>query len=96
MRFLTCQNSFSFVLITIMSFSIMFWNVQGAASKDFRLAFKTLIKSFNTAMVVLLEPRISGSNTDAFIKNYWFEHSHRWKQRDLLVGFGYFGTVHMK
>lgn len=86
MRFLPCQNSFSFVLIAIMSFFIMFWNVQGAAFKDFCLAFKTLIKSFNTAMVILLEPRISGSNADAFIKNYGFEHSHRWKQRDLLVG----------
>lgn len=60
-----------------MSFSIMFWNVQGADSKYFRQAFRTLIRSFNPAMVVLLEPRISGSKADAFIKFCGFERSHR-------------------
>lgn len=61
----------------IMSFSIMFWNVQGAASKYFRQAFRTLVRSFNPTMNVLLEPCISGSKADAFIKFSGFERSHR-------------------
>ena len=56
---------------------IMFWNCQGAASKGFRLTFRNLIKTFNPAMVVVLEPRINGRKTDAFIKNNRFECSHR-------------------
>ena len=60
-----------------MSFSIMFWNVQGAASKYFRQAFRTLVRSFNPTMNVLLEPCISGSKADAFIKFSGFERSHR-------------------
>lgn len=57
--------------------SIMFWNCQGATSKGFRLTFRNLIKTFNPAMVVVLEPRINGRKADAFIKNSGFECSHR-------------------
>lgn len=38
--------------------SIMFWNVQGAASPNFRQAFRSLINSYKPLMVVMLEPRI--------------------------------------
>lgn len=68
MKLLLCQILFYF---------IVFWNVQESASKGFRRAFGTLINSFNPIIVVLLEPRISGSNADAFIKNCGFERSHR-------------------
>lgn len=81
------QNLFLFCSrFVTMSFSIMFWNVQGATSKYFRQAFRTLIRSFNPAMVVLLEPRISGGKADAFIKFCGFEHSHRAEAEDFAGG----------
>ena len=60
-----------------MSISIMFWNVQGAASNTFRRAFKTFVKNYNPSLVVLMEPRISGCKADSFIKKSGFDNSHR-------------------
>ena len=60
-----------------MVFSILFWNVQGAASNGFHLSFRTLIKAFSPKMVVLMEARISGAKADAFIKHSGFDRSHR-------------------
>ena len=65
------------LLIFIMSVSIMFWNVQGAASGEFRRSFKTIIKNYNPSMVVLMEPRISGVKADDFIKKSGFDYFHR-------------------
>ena len=65
------------LLIFIMSVSIMFWNVQGAASGEFRRSFKTMIKNYNPSMVVLMEPRISGVKADDFIKKSGFDYLHR-------------------
>ena len=55
----------------------MYWNVQGAASANFRRSFRTIIKNYNPSMVVLMEPHISGVKADDFIKTCGFEHSHR-------------------
>ena len=60
-----------------MSASIMFWNVQGAASSIFCRAFKKFVKNYNPSLVVLMEPRISGRKADDFIRNNGFEYSHR-------------------
>ena len=60
-----------------MSASIMFWNVQGAASGVFRCSFKTIIRNYDSSMVVLMEPRTSGAKADNFIKKSGFEYSHR-------------------
>lgn len=60
-----------------MSISIMFWNVQGAASTKFRRSFKTIVRNYNPSLVVLLEPRISGAKADDFIRQSGFENSHR-------------------
>lgn len=60
-----------------MTISILFWNVQGAASGNFRRSFKTIVKNYNPSMVVVMEPRISEMKADAFIKKSRFEFSHR-------------------
>ncbi|KAH9744652.1 hypothetical protein KPL70_003790 [Citrus sinensis] len=60
-----------------MMISIMYWNVQGVASADFRCSFRTMVKNYNPSLVVLMEPRISGVKADDFIKKSGFDHSHR-------------------
>ncbi|XP_052291725.1 uncharacterized protein LOC127900602 [Citrus sinensis] len=55
----------------------MYWNVQGAASVDFRRSFRTIVKNYNPSLVVLMEPRISGVKADDFIKKSGFDQSHR-------------------
>ena len=55
----------------------MYWNVQEAASTIFRRSFKTIVKNYNPFLVVLMEPRISGSKADEFIKKIGFDNSHR-------------------
>ncbi|XP_052287360.1 uncharacterized protein LOC127898893 [Citrus sinensis] len=55
----------------------MFWNAQGAASPSFRRSFSAVVTNYKPIMVVLMEPRISGSKADNFIKNSGFEKSHR-------------------
>ena len=52
----------------IMMTSVLFWNVQGAASHSFRQTFKTIIQSYKQAMRVVMEPRISRRKADIFIK----------------------------
>ena len=61
----------------LMTVSILFWNVQGPGSPSFRRIFATLVKSYNPTIVVILEPRISGSKADEFIKKSGFDRSHR-------------------
>ena len=60
-----------------MTISIMFWNVQGAASGNFWRAFKTILKNYNPSMVVVMETRVSGIKADEFIKKSGFEFSHQ-------------------
>ena len=60
-----------------MSKSILFWNVQGAASKKFRRAFATILNNYKPGIVVILEPRISSCKADDFIMNSGFARSHR-------------------
>lgn len=67
----------SSLFILIMSISIMYWNVQGAASGEFRRSFRTIVKNYNPSFVVLMEPRISGVKADEFIKKSGFDNSHR-------------------
>ena len=55
----------------------MFWNAQGAASPSFRRSFSTVVNNSKPVMVVLMEPRISGSKADNFIKNSGFDKSRR-------------------
>lgn len=69
-----------------MTFSIMFWNVQGVVSRGFRRSFGTLIKAFSPEMVVLLEPQMSGAKADNFIKHSGFDRSHRVEVEGFLVG----------
>ena len=57
----------------IMMMSVLFWNVQGAASHSFRQTFKSIIHSYKPAMVVIMELRISGRKTDNFIKINGFD-----------------------
>ena len=69
-----------------MHFSIMFWNVQGASSPNFRRAFKTVTHSYLPSMVVLMEPRCSGKKANEFILASGFGWSHRIEARGYAGG----------
>lgn len=60
-----------------MCITTIFWNAQGVASLFFRRSFYALVNNYKPVIVVLMEPRISGSNADNFIKNNGFDKSHR-------------------
>ncbi|XP_024041960.1 uncharacterized protein LOC127901861 [Citrus sinensis] len=57
--------------------SIMFWNVQGAASPNFRRSFRTLVKTYKPSMVAIFEPRINGIKANEFIRRSGFNKYHR-------------------
>lgn len=46
----------------------MIWNCRGTASKEFAREIKKLVKEHRPAMIVLLEPRISGDSADVVCK----------------------------
>ena len=78
---------FFLYLYTIpMEFSIMFWNVQGASSPEFRRAFKTISKNYFLNMVVIVEPRCSGKQADDFILSSGFGWSHRVEAKGFAGG----------
>lgn len=62
---------------SFMVVSIMFWNVQGAASQNFHRSFKSLTNNYKPTLVVILESQISGIKTDDFIKKSGFDKSYR-------------------
>ena len=70
-----------------MSKSILFWNVQRAASKKFCRAFATLLTNYKPGVVVVLEKKISGCKADDFIMNNGFVRSHR------IKSIGFFGRI---
>lgn len=51
---------------------IMVWNVQSAASANFRRVFKVLVNKHKPIVVSLLEPRVSGVSADDFIRKSGF------------------------
>lgn len=64
-------------LLCFMMTQILFWNIQGAASKGFRRSFSTLLKNYFPSVVIMMDPRISGQQVDDFIKSTGFDNSHR-------------------
>ena len=67
-------------------FLIMFWNVQGASSLEFRRTFKTISRNYCLSMVVLIEPRCSGKQADDFILSSGFGWSHRVEAKGFARG----------
>lgn len=53
--------------------SILSWNCQGAASRDFYRVFMDMIRSFKPMLVGLLEPKVSGSNADVLCRRFGFD-----------------------
>lgn len=43
---------------------ILSWNCRGAGDREFEVEMKYLLKEYRPQMIVLLEPRISGSTAD--------------------------------
>lgn len=56
---------------------ILVWNSRGAASKGFAAVLRELRLRYKVDLVVILEPRISGSPATRIIKNWGFKHSFR-------------------
>ncbi|XP_061354894.1 uncharacterized protein LOC133299452 [Gastrolobium bilobum] len=52
--------------------SILFWNVRGAAGKDFGRVLKNLVMSHHICMIVLLEPRANNSSGSKIMKKCGF------------------------
>ena len=67
-------------------FSIMFWNVQGPSSPEFRRAFKTVSRNYCPNMVVLVKPRCRGKQADDFILSSGFGWSHRVEAKGFAGG----------
>lgn len=60
-----------------LSMSIFVWNCQGAAAPKFHSVLKSFLKGFRPHIVILVEPRISGSQAEKVIKKTGYPHSHR-------------------
>lgn len=58
----------------IMQDRILCWNCRGAGNKDFLREILDLIRSYNPSIVVLLEPRISGSGANDVCKRLGKTH----------------------
>lgn len=50
--------------------SIVFWNVQGAASPEFRRSYASAVRSYKQALVVMLEPRSQMPLSSGFEKSH--------------------------
>ena len=75
---------------------MMIWNVRGAASKDFLLTLKELIKRYNLGVVSLLETKISVKMLIRFVTrlDYLGTKGNFAKRLDALVEeFGSFGIM---
>ncbi|KAI9109477.1 hypothetical protein K1719_019531 [Acacia pycnantha] len=57
--------------------NIVVWNSRGATSKGFATVLKDMKFRYKLDVVVILEPRISGSTASRVIKNWGFKHSIR-------------------
>ncbi|GMJ12502.1 hypothetical protein HRI_004919400 [Hibiscus trionum] len=56
---------------------IMFWNVQGALDSEFNRYFQLFVRTQKPEVVAIMEPRISGSKADDFIRRSGFDSSFR-------------------
>lgn len=65
------------LLFFLVFMSIFIWNCQGAGSPAFLSAFRFLLDKHKPNLVVLLEPRISGSKANSFIRKSRISNSHR-------------------
>ena len=63
--------------MSLMFFSIMFWNCQGVLSQGFCRTFNGFVRSYNPTLVAVFEPRVSGIKADNFIRKSGFARSHR-------------------
>lgn len=43
---------------------ILCWNCRGAASKEFAVELKEILRNFRLKIIILMEPRISGEAAD--------------------------------
>lgn len=53
--------------------SIIFWNCQGAASRDFYRVFKDMISFHKPMLVGLFEQKVSGSHADDICRRFGFD-----------------------
>lgn len=60
-----------------MNTSIMTWNCQGVASRQFLRVLKSLLQEYKPSVLALLEPRVSGRTADSIIKQTGYPNSHR-------------------
>lgn len=52
--------------------SLISWNCQGAASREFSRVFKDMVRSYLPSIVGLYEPKVSGSQTDDICRSFGF------------------------
>ncbi|KAI9114744.1 hypothetical protein K1719_014442 [Acacia pycnantha] len=55
--------------------NILVWNSKGAASKGFAAVLRDMKYRYKLDIVVILEPRVSGTLANRIIKNWGFKHS---------------------
>lgn len=88
--FLLPSHSVLFVALTLIFFSmdckIIVWYIQGPCGGDTNRVLRNLVDSHRPAIVVLLEPRISGDQANWVISSLRFECSLRVEARGFSGG----------
>ena len=73
--------------MSLMFFSIMFWNCQGVLSQGFCRTFNGFVRNYNPTLVAVFEPKVSGIKADNFIRKSSFARSHK------VEGVGFSGGI---
>lgn len=67
---------FTFLILLMTSFSIIFYNREGVFSSAFQKTFQTFVQSYKPSMIALFETKIRGKKIDDFIFKSGFDRSH--------------------
>ena len=69
-----------------MDCGIFIWNCQGANGSKFVRTMRCFVDEYKAKILVLLEPRISGSKADRVIRMLGFDRSHRVEAKSFSEG----------
>ncbi|EOY24337.1 Uncharacterized protein TCM_015965 [Theobroma cacao] len=75
------------LFISLMNLKVLVWNCQGAGDRGFPHFANDLQRIHNISIMILLEPRISGTNADKVIRSIKFDRSHKVEAIDFSGGF---------
>lgn len=68
-----CPLSMYFIMIEFRNFSILSWNIRGAANKKSKIHLKNLIRKFKPTDIFLMETHVSFDKTESFWRSVGFK-----------------------